>query len=192
MAITHPKVDVVTVGAGWTSGIMGWKLGSAGHTVVAIEQGPARWTQPDFEHNHDGLRYRVRKAMMFNLERETWTWRPNPKLPALPIRQFGSFMPGRGTGGASVHWTAQFWRFLPADFQHRSHNIERYGEDIIPPYMTVQDWPITYEELEPTTTPSSMTSAPRGRPATCAGRSFPAATRLRRHARDPTRCRPTR
>ncbi|MEZ4869290.1 MAG: GMC family oxidoreductase [Caldilineaceae bacterium] len=143
------KVDIVTIGAGWTSGIMGWKLGSAGYKMVALEQGPARWGNPDFEHNHDGLRYRIRKAMMFDLSKETWTWRPNPKLSALPIRQFGSFMPGNGTGGASVHWTAQFWRFLPADFQHRTHNIERYGKDKIPPYMTVQDWPVTYEELEP-------------------------------------------
>lgn len=149
MAITHKKVDVVTIGAGWTSGVMGWKLGSAGHRVVAIEQGPARWGNPDFVHNHDGLRYRIRKAMMFNLSQETWTWRPNPKLAALPIRQFGSFMPGNGTGGASVHWTAQLWRFLPADFQHRTHNIERYGKEKILPYMTVQDWPVTYEELEP-------------------------------------------
>ncbi|MEZ4728490.1 MAG: GMC family oxidoreductase [Caldilineaceae bacterium] len=149
MAVTHPKVDIVTVGAGWTSGIMGWKLGTAGYEMVALEQGPARWTSPDYEHNHDGLRYRIRKAMMVDLRKETWTWRPNPRLPALPIRQYGSFMPGSGTGGASVHWTAQLWRFLPADFQHRTHNIERYGADKIPPYMTIQDWPITYEELEP-------------------------------------------
>jgi gluconate 2-dehydrogenase alpha chain len=149
MAIVHKKVDVVTLGAGWTSSILGWKLGSAGYHVLALEQGPDRWASPDFEHNHDGLRYRIRKAMMVNLRQETWTWRPNPKLPSLPIRQYGSFHPGNGTGGASVHWTGQFWRFLPADFQHRSHNIERYGKDKIPDYMTIQDWPVTYEELEP-------------------------------------------
>ncbi len=132
MAITHPKVDVVTVGAGWTSGIMGWKLGSAGYKVTAIEQGPARWGNPDFRHNHDGLRYRVRKAMMFDLSKETWTWRPNPTAgrPAHPAVWL--LHPGNGTGGASVHWTAQFWRFLPADFRHRSHNIERYGDGKIP------------------------------------------------------------
>ncbi len=116
----------------------------------------SRWSKdlgaaanPDFAHNHDGLRYRVRKAMMVNLRQETWTWRPNPKLSALPIRQYGSFHPGSGNGGASVHWTGQLWRFLPADFQHRSHIIERYGKDKIPDYMTIQDWPITYEDLEP-------------------------------------------
>ena len=145
----HPKVDVVTVGAGWTSSIMGWKLGAAGKSVVALEIGEARWTNPDFAHNHDPLRHEIRKALMYDISKETWTWRPNQKAPSLPIRQFGSFHPGRGIGGASVHWTAQFWRFLPADFQHRSHNEQRYGKNKIPADMTVQDWPLTYQDLEP-------------------------------------------
>lgn len=149
MATKHKKVEVVTIGAGWTAGIMAWKLGSAGHRVVSIEQGPVRWANPDFEHNHDYLRYAIRKAMMFDLSQETWSWRPNAKMPSLPIRQYGSFHPGRGLGGASVHWTAQFWRFLPADFQHRSHNLARYGKKKIPDNMTIQDWPLTYKELEP-------------------------------------------
>ncbi len=46
MAIKHKKVDVVTLGAGWTSSIMGWKLGSAGYNVVALEQGPRRCGEP--------------------------------------------------------------------------------------------------------------------------------------------------
>jgi gluconate 2-dehydrogenase alpha chain len=33
----HPKVDVVTIGGGWTSAILGWKLGEAGYSVVAVE-----------------------------------------------------------------------------------------------------------------------------------------------------------
>ena len=143
------KVDVVTIGAGWTSGILGWKLGFAGHKVVALEAGPVRYADPDFEHNHDALKHEVHKAMMYDISRETWTWRPNPKAPSLPIRQFGSFHPGRGIGCASVHWTARLWRFMPEDFQHLSHNIERYGKDKIPEGMTIQDWPITYDELEP-------------------------------------------
>ena len=88
--IKHKKVDVVTAGAGWTSGILGWKLGAAGHSVVAIEQGPERWAATDFSHNHDTLRHETRKLMMVDLSRESWTWRPNPAMPSLPIRQFGS------------------------------------------------------------------------------------------------------
>ncbi|MGI8486554.1 MAG: GMC family oxidoreductase, partial [Thermomicrobiales bacterium] len=147
--VTHKKVDVVTIGAGWTSGILGWKLGSAGYKVVALEQGPIRYADPNFSHNHDGLQHIIHKALMVDISRESWTWRPNTKAPSLPIRQFGSFHAGRGLGGSSVHWTARIWRFLDADFQHRSHNIERYGKGKIPAGMTIQDWPVTYKELEP-------------------------------------------
>lgn len=146
---TQRRVDVVTVGAGWTAGILAQQLTAAGHSVVSLEQGPSRWTTPDFEHNHDQLRYSVRKAMMINLSKETWTWRPNPRMPALPMRQYGAFHPGQGLGGAGIHWAAQVWRFYPSDFKYRSHHIERYGEAKLPAGNRIQDWPISYEELEP-------------------------------------------
>jgi len=148
---TLKKVDVVTIGAGWTSAIMGWKLGKAGHRVVAIEQGPMRWANPDFEHNHDGLEYHVRHKMMVDLAKETWTWRPNPNAPTLPLRRFnpGPFNPGSGLGGSAVHWTAQLFRFFHSDFNYRSHHIERYGESKLPIGNRIRDWPITYDELEP-------------------------------------------
>lgn len=69
-----PRVDVVTVGAGWTAGILAQQLTAEGYTVLSLEAGPQRWATPDFEHNHDSLRYVIRKAMMFNLRNETWTW----------------------------------------------------------------------------------------------------------------------
>ncbi|HEY8448025.1 MAG TPA: GMC family oxidoreductase [Thermomicrobiales bacterium] len=144
-----PKVDVVTVGAGWTGGILAQKLTEAGLQVVSIEQGPWRTVERDFVHNHDELRFEVRKELMVNLSNETWTWRPSPRHTALPMRQYGSFNPGSGVGGAGVHWAAQSWRFYPSDFQYRTHHIERYGEDKLPPGNRIQDWPITYEELEP-------------------------------------------
>ncbi|MBW3632206.1 MAG: GMC family oxidoreductase, partial [Chloroflexi bacterium] len=145
----HPKVDVVTVGGGLTSNILGWKLTDAGLNMVALEQGPWRWADPDFEHNHDSLRYSVRKAMMFDLTKETWTWRPNVDAPSLPMRQYGAFHPGQGVGGAMVHWSAMLWRFFPYDFQYRSYYVDRYGEEKLPENTTIQDWPLTYEELEP-------------------------------------------
>ena len=71
----------------------------------------ARWTYPHFAHDHDSLRYSVRYAMMVDLQRESWTWRPNPNAPALPMRQYGTFNPGQGLGGAAVHWSGQLWRY---------------------------------------------------------------------------------
>src|SRR3546814_10550521 len=63
--------------------------------------------------------------------------------------QLGSFLPGVGLGGAGIHWNGQTWRFLPSDFRLRSHIRERYGDGFIPEGLTIQDWGITYEELEP-------------------------------------------
>ncbi len=143
------KVDVVTIGAGWTAAILASKLCPEGATVRSLEQGSERWTSTDFQHNHDALRFTVRKALMANLAQETWTWRPNPAMPSLPMRRHASFHPGQGLGGAGVHWAAETWRFHPSDFVYRTHHIERYGEDRLPKGSTIQDWPLTYEDLEP-------------------------------------------
>ena len=61
----------------------------------------------------------------------------------------GASTPGMGLGGAAVHWSAQLWRYLETDFRYRSHVVERYGAQKIPPGCTVQDWGVTYDELEP-------------------------------------------
>jgi choline dehydrogenase-like flavoprotein len=63
------------------------------------------------------------------------------------MRRWGSFLPGNGVGGGGVHWNGQTFRFLPSDFVAASHNTERYGP--LPEGMTVQDYGVTYDELEP-------------------------------------------
>jgi gluconate 2-dehydrogenase alpha chain len=52
-------------------------------------------------------------------------------------------------GGAGVHWNAETWRFLPTDFTLKSHLTQRYGASFLPEATTIQDWGITYDELEP-------------------------------------------
>ncbi len=49
---------------------------------------------------------------------------------------------GRLVGGSNAHFTANFWRLRPSDFNEAS----RLGGV---PGTTLADWPITYEELEP-------------------------------------------
>jgi gluconate 2-dehydrogenase alpha chain len=68
---------------------------------------------------------------------------------ALPMRRMGSFLPGNGVGGAANHWGGQHWRYLPSDHLTRSHIVNRYGAKAIPEDMTIQDWAMTYDELEP-------------------------------------------
>lgn len=145
----HPEVDAVMVGTGWTGAIIAQQLTDAGLEVVALERGQARWTYPDFAHNHDYLRYDVRRGLKQDLAAESWTWRPDRGAPALPMREHGAHGLGQGLGGSGVHWSAVTWRFLPTDFRYRSHHIERYGEDKLPEGSRLQDWPVTYDDLEP-------------------------------------------
>ena len=76
------------------------------------------------------------------------TVRHSPAEVAVPYRQLGSFLPGDGVGGAGVHWNGQQWRALPEDLRIRSHYEERYGKRFIPADMTIQDFGVSYDELE--------------------------------------------
>jgi gluconate 2-dehydrogenase alpha chain len=151
MSTRLPEVEVVLVGFGWTAAIMGQELASAGLKVLALERGGYRDTVPDFATTHvqDELRYAVRHALFEKPARETLTFRNSADQTALPMRHLGSFFPAAGVGGAGVHWNGQTWRFLPTDFRIRSHTEQRYGKRFIPDGMTIQDWGVTYEELEP-------------------------------------------
>jgi len=144
-----PGVDVVLVGFGWTGAIMAQELTDAGLQVLALERGAWRDTPTDFPPTfaQDELRFYWRKEMFQNNSRETLTFRNNETQVALPMRRWGSFLPGEGVGGGGVHWNGQTFRFLPSDFVAASHNADRYGP--LPEGMTVQDYGVTYDELEP-------------------------------------------
>ncbi|ASK63738.1 GMC family oxidoreductase [Virgibacillus phasianinus] len=148
MAKKMPKTDVVVVGVGWGGGIIASELTKQGLNVVGLERGQERHTE-DYYMVHDELRYAVRYELMQDLSKETLSFRSNEKMRALPMRQYGSFLMGSGLGGAGVHWNGQTFRFLPYDFNIKSATIERYGKNKIPAGMTIQDWGITYDEIEP-------------------------------------------
>jgi gluconate 2-dehydrogenase alpha chain len=143
-----PETDVVIVGVGWAGGILAAELTKAGLKVVGLERGQPRGLA-DFQHDIDELRYAVDYELMQDTSRETWTLRHTLGERALPIRQLGSFLPGTGVGGAGVHWQGLTWRFEPRDFTIRSSTIARYGAQAIPADSTIQDWSITYDQLEP-------------------------------------------
>ncbi len=150
MATRMKPVDVVLVGFGWTGAIMAQQLADAGLGVLALERAGARDTPVDFAttFDPDELRYVQRQHLFQNTSHSTMTFRNNVGQQALPIRRWGAFLPGTGVGGSGVHWNGQIWRFLPTDFRLRSHNEQRYGRAAVAD-LTVQDYPVTYDELEP-------------------------------------------
>jgi gluconate 2-dehydrogenase alpha chain len=151
MATRKKPVDAVIIGYGWTGAIMAKTLTDAGLSVVALERGPARDTAPDFEYPRiiDELKHGIRGELWQPLAKETLTVRHSSNDVASPYRRYGSFVLGTGVGGAGVHWNGQLWRASPEDLRLRSHIEQRYGKKFIPADMTIQDYPVTFEELEP-------------------------------------------
>ncbi len=151
MVTRLPEVDVVIVGMGWAGGILSKELAEAGLSVVGLERGAMR--KPGLDYGvpaiRDELRYRSRLDLMQNVARDTLTIRNNPNQDALPMRRLGSFLPGEGVGGTAIHWSGHTWRWTDMEFKIRSYYEERYGRDFIPGDMTIQDWGISYDELEP-------------------------------------------
>ena len=92
-----PKKDVVIIGLGWTGSILAQHLTDAGLNVVAIERGPWRDTATDFNigYMQDELRYAVRKDLFLQPNVEAMTMRNDMRQTALPMRDYGSFLPGQ-------------------------------------------------------------------------------------------------
>jgi gluconate 2-dehydrogenase alpha chain len=145
------EVDAVMVGMGWTGSILARELTKAGLTVVGLERGEDLSPRENFALPavRDELRYTYRLELIQDPALETVTFRHRPSESALPMRRFGSFLPGNSVGGAANHWGGQHWRYLPSDHATRSHIVERYGVSAIPDDMTIQDWAMSYDELEP-------------------------------------------
>ena len=52
-------------------------------------------------------------------------------------------------GGTSIHYWASSWRLKPWDFKTVSEVKRRYSASHLPHGSTLEDWPLSYEEIEP-------------------------------------------
>ncbi len=172
MAKVMKEVDAVIIGLGWTGGILAKELAEAGMSVVALERGTMRDSAKDYAlpNIRDELRYVQRHDLMMNTARDTLTIRNNPSQEALPMRKLGSFLPGDVVGGSAVHWSGHTWRWTDNEFKIRSNYEERYGKKFIPGDMTIQDWGITYAELEPYYDKFEYTAAVSGKAGNIRGK----------------------
>ena len=143
------SVDVVIVGGGWTGLLMAKEIISrTSLSVIVLERGgPARGLS-EYASGMDELDM-IRHRMMQNIADETVTHRHSGKDRAVPMRQYGSFLPGTGVGGAGEHWGGISNRYRPDQFTLATHLREKYGAAKLPENLAVQDWGFTYDDLEP-------------------------------------------
>src|SRR5215469_7732469 len=145
MPVNLKPVDVAVVGLGAAGGVAVLPLARAGLKVAGIEAGT--WTDPrsfkpdEIHNNVRGLLTSVPKA-----RREIPTFRTSPAATA---RQGAAHPMMNAIGGTSIHYHAQSWRLNPWDFRARSLATQRYGRSAIPAGTTLEDWPLTYDDLEP-------------------------------------------
>jgi gluconate 2-dehydrogenase alpha chain len=140
-------VDVVIAGGGLIGLTLAKEITArTSLSVVALERGQPRKTA-DYMTGMDELDHALRYRMMQNLSEETATHRHSTKANAVPIRQYGSFNPGTGVGGAAEHWGAICYRFYPEHFTLGTFLREKGGR--LPENIAVQDWGFRYDEIEP-------------------------------------------
>ncbi|HEY4364417.1 MAG TPA: GMC family oxidoreductase [Bryobacteraceae bacterium] len=146
---TLKPVDVVIAGGGFVGLTLAKEITTrTSLNVVVLERGQPRKTS-DYATGMDELDYALRFRMMQNLADETATHRHSARAAASPIRQYGSFQPGTGVGGAGEHWGAISYRFYPEAFRLASHLREKFSAARLSSDLNVQDWGFTYEDIEP-------------------------------------------
>jgi len=146
MAVELKPVDVVVVGLGAAGGIAVLPLARAGLKVVGLEAGG--WMQAS-QFRADEVHNNVRRLVTTGTKvmDEIPTFRTSPSERALRATSGKTMM--NAVGGTSIHYYAHSWRFAPWDFQTRSAISQRYGPSSLPKGTTLEDWPLTYDDLEP-------------------------------------------
>src|SRR5262245_25832232 len=129
MSAARPEeAEVCIIGGGLAGGIMAFELARRGVRVVVLESGPRH----DFSRRFEGVRQFLHGEN---------PWRTPPGMDRYTfsgnVPYLLDYNRARGVGGSSLGWEGYALRFHANDFRLRSL------------YDVAEDWPITYEELEP-------------------------------------------
>ena len=139
----NKHVNAVVVGAGAGGGVVAKEMSVAGLSVVLFERGD--WVHYD-DHDHDEL-ISQRTTVLGNAYgpdderyRRVFVYPDGSSQVVFPSEwQYGNNAACVGSG--TVSYGAMGWRFMPEDFKMKSTYGPVEGS-------TLEDWPITYEDLE--------------------------------------------
>lgn len=128
--MSEPAVCIV--GAGPAGAILGAALAERGHEVVLLDAGPRFDPSDRIERMERELRPSFRRSDVWDMggERDAYTVSGGRTYPLNDTRV-------KGVGGTTLHWQGSVQRLHPEDFEMRS----RHG--------LAEDWPISYDDLEP-------------------------------------------
>jgi choline dehydrogenase-like flavoprotein len=125
---SRDEVDFCVVGTGAGGGVVGAKLAEAGFSVVILDAGP-HWDPA-----HDFISDETASHKLF--------WTDERVTGGKDPVELGSNNSGQGVGGSTVHYSMIAMRLHADDFRRRTLEGAIAESDL-------QDWPVTYEDLEP-------------------------------------------
>jgi choline dehydrogenase-like flavoprotein len=137
-------VNAIVIGAGAGGGIVTKELATAGYSVVLFERGG--W--PDFDKHINDELISQRVQALDSAYGPDWKKEPRVTIDSKGNERIvnasaGSYNHNAAcVGSGTVSYGAMGWRFMPEDF--RLKTIYGEVED-----STLDDWPVTYDELEP-------------------------------------------
>lgn len=137
------KVNAVVVGAGAAGGIVAKELAEAGLRVLLLDRGP-HWTQMDAVHDELmggelGIPGSVSRLTPEARKKNPRAFRYDEDSPVrVGAIGFNAF----AVGGGTIFYGGAAWR----SHQHHFHMRSNFGQ---PEGTSLEDWPITYDDLEP-------------------------------------------